>query len=251
MITIDNDGHADVSAWNRELGDLAAEQIIAWSLDQWQGRVALLASMQKTSGVLMHMLAAQAPATDVLFVDTGLHFPQTLELRDEFARRFRLNFITLHPELTVADQKEKYGRHLFLHDENDGPGYPECCRLRKEAPFVKAAHGRYKAILSGLTRADGDARASIGIVSRDPRIDGFRVNPLARWTHEQIDDYTDKHSIPTHPLYELGYSSIGCSTCTTPVCPLEPNRAGRWRHIHQSTVRAMYCGINLEDRAGI
>lgn len=237
--------------WNEQLRGSSAEQIVRWASGLFPCRLALLASMQKTSGVLMHMLARAAPQTDVLFVDTGLHFPETLEMRDEFARRYGLRVINCVPKIGIEEQRRLYGRHLFLHDENDRPGYDECCRIRKEEPFLAVARGRYRAILSGLTQSDGGARRRITIVSKDRRIQGYKINPLARWTEEQIEAYTLEHGIPIHPLYELGYKSIGCRTCTTPVCPGEEKRAGRWRHIHQSQVRPRYCGINLEDRAGI
>lgn len=242
---------------NEYLEALPAEGIIRWAVEEFgQERLALQSSMQKTACVLMHMIAEIAPSVEVIFVDTGVHFPETLALRDKYAMQFGLNIKTYAPELSFEQQYERYGRHLYLYDDEfDPPGYRECCRLRKEEPFLKAVQGRFDCVIGGLTRAEGGTRSRIAILSEDPRFSGYKLYPLARWDEASIDEYLKRHDLPVHPLYAEGYASIGCSCCTTPVKAGEPKRAGRWRHIREAHPerygnQGLYCGINLEDRRG-
>ena len=243
----------DIERANADLAGQPPEAIVSWALTTFgPARVAVQSSMQKTAGVLMHMAGTLAPGTAVLFVDTGVHFPETLELRDGFASRYGLNMITGLPERTFDEQFEDFGRQLYETDdrpEGAPPGYQECCRLRKEVPYLAVTRGRFDAVLGGLTRAEGGVRKSVAIVAFDPRIDAYKINPLAEWDGARVDAYTAEHGVPVHPLYARGYTSIGCWTCTTPTAPGEHPRAGRWRHLNQEGGGTpMYCGINLEDR---
>lgn len=248
----------DLEKVNKELRGRTAEEILRWAAATFGDRLALQSSMQKTAGVLMHMISRIAPQTEIIFVDTGVHFPETLDTRDEFIRRYGLKIRSCAPRMSFDAQHEQFGRYLHEHDDaRDGsrPGYLECCRLRKEVPFLDAVKGRFDAVVSGLTRAEGGARRHIALVSWDARFEGYKIHPLADWTEEQIDDYTREHDLPVHPLYARGYRSIGCWTCTTPVQPGEHPRAGRWRHLRAPAgegepFQPRYCGINLEDKQG-
>jgi phosphoadenosine phosphosulfate reductase len=239
---------------NAQLRDATPEQIIRWAVETFGDRLALQSSMQKTAGVLMHMLSGISPDTEVVFIDTGVHFMETLDMRDEFIRRYGVNIKTYKPELSFDEQYSHYGHYLHeVDDTTDAKlaGYRMCCRLRKEMPFVAAVRGRFDAIMSGLMRSEGGARGKVDVVSWDSRIDAYKINPLAHWSPAQVEAYTKEHDIPVHPLYAKGYPSIGCWTCTTPVQPGEDQRAGRWRHIREKgTARTapIYCGINFEDR---
>jgi phosphoadenosine phosphosulfate reductase len=243
----------DLNRANEELEGKSPADILRWAVATFGDRFALQSSMQKSAGVLMHMLSEIAPTTEIIFVDTGVHFRETLDVRDAFIRRFGLNIRTYHPHESLPDQNLRHGRDLHLHDDAiDPPGYRECCRLRKEEPYLQAVRGRFDAVAGGLTREEGGARSDIRIVSDDPRVDGYKIYPLAAWTEAMIDDYTRTHSLPLHRLYSFGYPSIGCFTCTTPVRPGEPRRAGRWRHIREANPKLagsqLYCGINLADK---
>lgn len=243
----------NLSAVNAALKGMPPEDVIRWAVAEFGNRIALQASMQKTAGVLMHMVSLIAPEMEVIFVDTGVHFPETLALRDEFARRYGLNIRSYAPARSFDEQHDEFGRHLHLFDgAANSPGYQECCRLRKEEPFLRAVQGRFDAVIGGLMREEGGAREFIATVSEDSRISGYKVYPLAFWDKSAVDSYTVRHGLPVHPLYVQGYASIGCHTCTTPVMPGESKRAGRWRHIHEANPaladKPLYCGINLEDR---
>lgn len=226
------------------------QEVLRWAAETFGRRVTLQSSMQKTAGVLMHMVSQIAPQMEVVFVDTGVHFPETLDLRNEFQRRYGLNIRTYSPAQSFDEQYEQYGRHLYLYDSD--PGYARCCELRKEIPFLQAVKGRFDAVIGGLMRDEGGARRHIEVLGEDPRIEGYKLYPLAYWNEEQVDAYSREYDLPVHALYAKGYKSIGCWTCTTPVGPGEDKRAGRWRHIREANPNlagsTIYCGINYTDR---
>jgi len=185
---------------------------------------------------------------EVLFVDTGFHFAETLRLRDEFMRRYGLNVVTLYPELTPAQQEQKYDAKLYTFID----GQPECCRMRKEEPFIKhvRAHGR-KLLMLGLLRSEGGRRAKLQPLMRDPRIDGYTLHPILDWDEHDVDEYNLQNEVPVNELHLKNFPSIGCQVCTTPVAPGEDPRAGRWRHLRKEGEGPRYCGINFTDGSGI
>ena len=239
----------DVASANERLSALGAEERIRWAVDQFGRDAVLLSSMQKTSSVLMHLFHRMELDNEILFVDTGYHFRETLQLRDEFMRRYRLNIVTLYPDLTPEQQEEKFGRKLYRYVD----GQKECCRLRKSAPFVRhmTRKGRRLAI-AGLRRSEGGQRAGLAPLMRDPRFQGFALHPIFDWTDDQIESYLRECAPPVHPLYERSYLSIGCECCTTPVRPGEDARAGRWRHLREGEGDGpKYCNILFSDGSGI
>lgn len=245
----------DLEKLNQELEQLSAEAIMRWAVDTFGDRFAVQSSMQKTGGVLMHMISKIAPLTEIVFIDTDVHFRETLDVRDEFQKRFNLNIQTYKPQRSFEEQYAEHGR--YLHETDDTlpgaeAGYRHCCFLRKEVPFVAAVKGRFDAVAGGLMRSEGGNRADTPLVSYDDRFDAYKIYPLATWTDADADRYTAEHDLPVHPLYARGFASIGCFTCTTPIMPGEDKRAGRWRHIREQNPdqqsQPIYCGINLEDR---
>ena len=216
------------------------------AIDEAYGdRALLLCSMQRTGGVLMHMIHRLSARTVILFVDTQFHFPETLEVRDRFIERYGLDIRTVYPELSPDEQRKRYGNELY----NFVDGQPECCEMRKEKPFLKAARQMgIKAVIIGLMRSEGGARAGIEPIGHDPRLDCPTFYPLFDWTHEQIEAYSKEHELPVHALHAQGYPSIGCAPCTTPVRPGEDQRAGRWRHLRASDgSQPQFCNINFSD----
>lgn len=237
----------DLDTVNQQLEGQSPQQILEWIWKTFGARAALQSSMQKTASVLSHMVYSLGMKIDVLFVDTGVHFPETLQIRDELARKYNLNVVTLHPLRTMEEQRREYGRDLYLADGD----YQICCELRKEIPFIDWVRGRYDAVIGGLMRSEGGKRSRIRIIGEDDRMDAYKIYPLANWDEEMVDEYNGSHGVPVHPLHFQGYPSIGCSTCTTPVAPGEDPRAGRWRHIREGLeipVTHLYCGINREDK---
>lgn len=208
-------------------------------------RALLLASMQKTSGTLIHMISRIKARTMIVFVDTQFHFKETLDARDEFIRRYGVNIHTVFPEHTPEEQLRMFGRQLYNYVD----GQPECCEMRKEKPFLKIAREmKIEAVINGLMRDEGNSRKQIRAVGFDPRIPATVYSPIFDWSEADVDAYSKEHDLPVHPLYAKAYASIGCEPCTTPIAPGEEKRAGRWRHLRQTDGKQPeYCGINFSD----
>jgi phosphoadenosine phosphosulfate reductase len=243
-------GEIDRAAANAALKPLSAPERIRWAVDMLSENVVLLSSMQKTAVVLMHMFHRLGLPNEVLFVDTGFHFSETLKMRDEYLRRYRLNLVTLYPASTTEEQETLHGGKLYTSIA----GQPECCRLRKEDPLL--SHLRTKrapVLVNGLRRSEGGKRRDLEPFGEDPRTGGYQLSPLYDWPSGDVGAYIAEHGLPVHPLHDAGYPSIGCSPCTTPVEPGEDSRAGRWRHLRVLNPAAapQYCRINFSDGGGI
>jgi phosphoadenosine phosphosulfate reductase len=240
----------DVSQASEILEPLNAKERICWASTKFGDNVVVLSSMQRTATVLMHLFFELGLKSEVLFVDTGYHFFETLRMRDEYMRRFGLNLITLYPSLTIEEQEQQFGKKLFTCAD----GQPECCHLRKEVPLIDYLKTKETpVVVGGLRRAEGGRRAKLRPISPDPRTGGYQLSPLFDWSDADVDDYIAQHHLPLHPLYAKRYLSIGCYPCTTPVAPGEDARAGRWRHLRPegSDAGPQYCNINFSDGAGI
>jgi phosphoadenosine phosphosulfate reductase len=223
---------------------------VAWVDRRYGRRAILLSSMQKTAGVLMHLIHRARARIAILFVDTEFHFAETLQTRDRFVERYGLRIVTVHPALSPDEQRREYG--CELHQFADGQ--PVCCELRKERPFLDAARAmRAGALVSGLMRSEGGSRAKIQPIGYDPRLLCPVYHPIFDWDEARVDAYAAEWGVPVHPLHARSYPSIGCAPCTTPVREGEDKRAGRWRHLKGSNgSRPHYCGVNYIDRgAGI
>jgi phosphoadenosine phosphosulfate reductase len=187
-----------------------ASKIIRWAVDTFHPYLALSASM--TDAVLIDLATKVEPGIEVVFIDTGYHFPETMETVETVRRRYGLNLRVM----TVAP-----------HDEALWKVDPEnCCSAVKVGQLDRALQGKL-AWMSGVRRSEAATRANTPIVSRDIR--GLvKINPIAQWTDADVDGYIADHDIPVNPLLLQGYTSIGCMPCTSK--PLDPNdpRSGRW-----------------------
>jgi phosphoadenosine phosphosulfate reductase len=240
----------DCAAANAALEPLSALERIRWAVAAVADDVVLLSSMQKTAVVLMHLFHRLGLPNEVLFVDTGYHFFETLKMRDEYMRRYRLNVVTLYPASTTEQQETLHGSKLFA----SVAGQPECCRMRKEAPLLAhLATKRAPVVINGLRRAEGGRRGRLRPFGEDPRTGGYQLSPLVDWTDDDVRVYISEHGLLVHPLHAAGYPSIGCYPCTTPVEPGEDARAGRWRHLRSLNAGSApeYCRINFSDGGGI
>jgi len=215
--------------------------ILRFAHETFGARAALLSSMQVAGTVMCHMADRAGLVFDLLFVDTGVLHTQTLATRDELARTHpNLRVITLSPSRSFARQTADEGI-LYLTRE----GQERCCDLRKTAPLLEA-RGRYDALVGALRRDEGGARAAVPLFGLDPAMNALRIHPLASFTQAELDAYVAAHpDVIVNPLHAMGFPTIGCFPCTTPVRPDEPERAGRWRHL----AGVDYCGINPVDRA--
>jgi phosphoadenosine phosphosulfate reductase len=203
----------------RALEDASAQDVLRWAADTFGDRFVVSSSMG--DGVLASLAASVVPGVEVVFLDTGYHFPETLGTRDAVAQLYDVRVRTVLPLLTVAEQDERYGADLWRRDPD------ACCALRKVEPLVRALEA-YDAYATGIRRDEAETRASTPVVEWDERRGKVKVNPLARWTKDDVEAYVEAHGILVNPLHHEGYPSIGCAPCTRRVEPGEDHRAGRW-----------------------
>jgi len=202
-----------------ELADASAEQIIAWADAEFGSGLCLTSSM--ADAVLPHLVSSVVPGVDVIFLDTGYHFAETLGMRDAVSAMLPLTVKTVTAPRTVTEQDAEFGPKL--HERNPNL----CCAMRKVEPLATALEP-YQAWASGIRRADSTSRADVAVVEFDDKRGMVKINPIAAWTDEQVADYIDANQILVNPLFSDGYGSIGCAPCTRRILPGEDARAGRW-----------------------
>ena len=188
--------------------------------DPTLGRTALVSSFGADSAVLLHLVLDAAPGTEVVFVDTGKHFPETLAYRDRLAAHLSIRTLTVVTPGPEAVQRTDPFGGLHLTDPD------ACCDLRKTRPLHGLLRG-YDSWITGRKRAQAASRAALGLIEADGA--QVKINPLAGWTPADIEAHLDRHALPRHPLVAQGYPSIGCGPCTSPCAPGEDPRSGRWR----------------------
>jgi len=213
---------AELARLSREFETASAGHIIGWAVDTFGSRLALSASM--TDALLIDLATRVDPGIEVVFIDTGYHFPETLETVETVRRHYGLNLRIM----TVARQAEE----LWKSDPEN------CCSAVKVGQLDRALADK-DAWMSGLRRAEASTRATAPIVARDLR--GLvKVNPLANWSDADVAGYIADHNIIVNPLTLQGYPSIGCMPCTKPVGPGDDPRAGRWAGQDKTE-----CGLHL------
>lgn len=229
---------ADLVELNRTFEERTPEELIRWAREIFGDRLAAISAMQQAGSALCHMISGCEPGMKVLFVDTGVNFPETLWTRDRIAAEYDVDLITLAPEMTMEEQTAEHGV-LYLSVE----GQEQCCDMRKTQPLLKVKD-EYDALVGSLRRVDGGKREACPILAVDPKTNTLRINPMANMDDDALAAYIAEHDVIVNPLHAQGYSTISCNRCTTPVLPNEPKRAGRWRHLGPWSV---YCGINPTD----
>jgi phosphoadenosine phosphosulfate reductase len=182
--------------------------------------------------VLAHLASKVAPGIDVIFLDTGYHFIETIGTRDAVAATMPVNVVTLSPTISVREQDEQYGKDLFARDPD------LCCKLRKVQPLTEGL-ASYDAWATGLRREETHNRVIAPVVGWDEGKQKVKVSPLARWTESDVDRYIAEHGVLVNPLQYDGYPSIGCWPCTRRVAPGDDARSGRW-----SGTGKTECGIH-------
>ncbi|MGS0685768.1 phosphoadenylyl-sulfate reductase [Nakamurella sp. GG22] len=215
----------------RELADATAEEILRFAADEFGSGFAVTASMQDT--VLVHLASTVLPGIDVLFLDTGYHFIETLGTADAVEAVYDVTLRRLLPLQTVGEQDAQYGKDLFARDPD------LCCALRKVAPLNRALTG-YEAWGTGVRRVESSTRATTPVVQFDAKRGKVKFAPLAAWSDDDVAAYITKNNVLVNPLMGPEYPSVGCEPCTRKVLPGQDARSGRWAGLTKTE-----CGINL------
>jgi phosphoadenosine phosphosulfate reductase len=207
-----------------------AEQIVEWAADTFGERFCVTSSF--ADAVLAHVVSRVAPGVEVIFLDTGLHFAETLRVRDTVQRSLPVVVKSVKPRLTVGQQDGEFGPRLFEREPD------ECCAMRKVEPLRRAL-ADYDAWAAGLRRDEGPTRANTPVVGFEASKGKVKVAPLAYWTEADVQAYIKKYNVPVNALIEQGFASVGCWPCTRRTAPGEDPRAGRWPMFDKTE-----CGIH-------
>jgi phosphoadenosine phosphosulfate reductase len=200
----------ELAAADAALTHAAPLEVVEWAFERCGDKVAYACSFEDVA--LLHMIRQVAPGTEIIFLDTGGHFPETLDFVATLEREWQLQVTRTHPASDAAQWT---------------CGTERCCELRKVEPLRRALAGRAGWITS-LKRVDAPTRSALPVIHYDEKFGLIKVNPLAGWTDNDVAYYLAAHDLPQHPLWSRGYASIGCAPVT--VAPLEPGdrRSGRW-----------------------
>ncbi|MEM6625831.1 MAG: phosphoadenylyl-sulfate reductase [Pseudomonadota bacterium] len=222
-----------VERLNGELREASAQTVIrAARIREFKDKICYVSSFGAESAVMLSLIADVDPTFPVLFIDTGMHFQQTLDYRDELSEFLGLtNVQTLHPD--EDERKMEDPRNDLWKSDPD-----VCCELRKVRPLEPALKG-YDAWITGRKRFHGGERMQLPVFEHT---DGrFKVNPLAGWTPEDVALFLRLRNLPKHPLVEQGYPSIGCWPCTAPASDPNDLRSGRWAGQEKTE-----CGLHID-----
>jgi phosphoadenosine phosphosulfate reductase len=214
-----------------ELAGASAEELLRWTDEHFSGEYVVASNMQ--DAVLVDLAAKVRPGVDVLFLDTGYHFAETIGTRDAVEAVYDVKVVNVLPENTVAEQDQLHGKDLFAREPN------ECCRMRKVEPLGKALRG-YAAWVTGVRRVEAPTRANSPLISFDEAFKLVKINPLAAWSDDDMQEYINANGVLVNPLVEEGYPSIGCAPCTAkPAAGADP-RSGRWQGLSKTE-----CGLHV------
>jgi len=227
----------DIASAARRLRDRPPWESLAWAAERFAPRVAFATGFGAEGCLVIDIIARHRLRIEVFTLDTGLLFPETVGLWRRLEDRYGLEIRAVRPALTVAEQARDHGEELFYRDPD------RCCSLRKTEPLWHALSG-LAAWVTAIRRQQTPERKGTEVVEWDGTFGLVKVNPLAAWTHEEVWEYLRAHRVPVNPLHALGYPSIGCAPCTSPVRPGEDLRAGRWRGRVKTE-----CGLHARGQA--
>ena len=213
-----------------ELEGASALEILKWADTVLQGRLVVASSMQ--DAVVIDLASRVRPGIDVVFLDTGYHFAETIGMRDAVGVTYpQLRLIDVSPGQTVEEQDASYGPRLHERDPDT------CCYLRKVKP-LNTMLGLYDGWVTGLRRVESTTRAEASAVEWDDRRAMLKINPIVEWTDDDVDAYIAERGLLVNPLLSEGYASVGCAPCTAKVGGGDA-RGGRW-----AGTSKLECGIH-------
>jgi len=202
-----------------ELGpDATAEQVLAWAAATFNS---LIVASNMQDAVLVDLAAKAKPGVEILFLETGYHFAETIGTRDAVEQVYDVRIHNAQAAQSVAEQDAAEGKDLWARDPN------RCCALRKVAP-LRDTLAKYDAWVTGVRRVEAPTRANTPLVTYDDKFGLVKINPIAAWSDEDMEQYIADHGILVNPLVGAGYPSIGCAPCTAKPLPGADPRSGRW-----------------------
>ena len=222
----------EVLALAEKFENAQPQTVLRWAIDEFGSEVALATGFGTEGCVLVDMIAKIDATARIFYLDTDLLFPQTYELCNQLAARYGVSFERRTSQRSLEQQALRHGEKLWERDPD------LCCRLRKVEPLKEMLTG-LQAWVTAIRREQSVTRANTKVVERDAKFGLIKINPLAVWSKRDVWHYILEHNVPYNPLYDLGYSSIGCTPCTTPVQINEDQRAGRWRGFQKTE-----CGLH-------
>jgi phosphoadenosine phosphosulfate reductase len=224
---------AEIEHLSQEFETKTPQEILKWAIDTYWPQIALSSSFQTQSMPLLHMASQTRRDILIFFLDTGYHFWDTLIFREQLASEWQLNVLDLYRDTRWDHFARQRTRTLPLDDPD------LCCFLHKVQPMQKALKDM-KAWISGIRRDQTATRAHAKILELQP--DGLlKVNPMLNWARADVKRYMEENHLPSHPLYEKGYRSVGCAPCTAAIGLNDDERAGRWKGRGKTE-----CGLHTE-----
>jgi phosphoadenylyl-sulfate reductase (thioredoxin) len=227
----------EIRASSTALDEQSADAILRWAADTFGSKLTFATGFGIEGCVIVDLIARHRLPVDIFTLDTGLLFPETYDLWRQLEERYQVTIRGVRPAHTVAEQEAHEGPALWSVNPD------RCCDLRKTQP-LRATLASFDAWISAIRRDQTPDRADAPVVAWDGRFGLVKVNPLVRWTFDDVQAYVKRHDVPYNVLHERGYPSIGCWPCTSPVAPGEDPRAGRWRGREKTE-----CGLHLRPIA--
>jgi phosphoadenosine phosphosulfate reductase len=225
----------ELKTWGESFEAKQPPEIVAAAIERYAPKIVLACSFGAEDVVLMDMVHRINPSVPLFYLDTEFLFPETYATRDRVIERYQLKpeqVIQVKSLLTPEAQMEQHGEALWTRHPD------QCCELRKVEPLTRVLKG-FDAWITGIRRGQSPARANAKLIEWDQKFQLVKVNPLAKWTWEDVWTYIRVYEVPYNELHDRHYPSIGCTHCTSPVMPGEDPRAGRWKNFTK-----IECGIH-------
>jgi len=232
---------SEIATLNERFELASPQEVVRWALeDSGIERIALASAFQAEGTCVMHMASLIRPDIEVLFLETGFHFAETLAFKEQMADRLGVTVTDLVGAYTVERQTAEFGERLYERDAT------LCCEVNKVRPMFEALQ-KLDAWVTAFRRDSSPTRANAPILDLyelEPGRPMLKINPVANWSRTDTLGYLSEHDLPHNPLYDLGYTSIGCAPCTRTRFEGEPERAGRWAGLSK-----WECGIHQREAA--
>ncbi len=222
----------EIESFAADLEQAQPREILAFALEKISS-ITLASSFGSEDMVLIDIISQLNPAAEIFYLDTDFLFPETYTLIKQVIEHYGLRSVTrVRPEMSVEEQVRIYGDNLCKTDPD------LCLEIRKIKPLIKHLKS-YDGWITGIRRDQTANRANAKVVEWDKKFNLIKINPLVRWTSDDVWAYIRSHNVPYNPLHDQGYPSIGCVNCTMPVKPGEDPRSGRW-----ATLEKTECGLH-------